>query len=79
MTITFDLQPDVERGLVSEAQLRGVSLQDYVREIVTREAHLPQQALAPPRTAQAAYLVELSEPIRGLLTDDEIDSLPCRN
>lgn len=72
MTITLDLQPDVERGLLTQAQLRGMSLEDYVRQIVTREAHL-----SPPR--QVANVVELSDPVRGLLTDDEIDTLFSRD
>jgi hypothetical protein len=50
-----------------------------VQEIIAREAHLPQQVLAPSRPAQAANLVELLEPIRGLLTDDEIDTLFSRD
>jgi hypothetical protein len=76
MTITLDLQPDVERGLLDQAQLRGVSLQDYVQQIVTREAHL-SAPVSPTR--QAANLVELSEPVRGLLTDGEIDTIFSRN
>ena len=76
MTITLDLQPDIERGLLAQAQLRGVSLEDYVRQIVTREAHLsPPVSLA----RQAANLMELCEPVRGLLTDCEIDTVFRRN
>ena len=32
-----------------------------------------------PRVAQAANLMELFEPIRGLLTDEEVDTLFSRN
>ena len=74
MTITLDLQPDIERGLLAQAQLCGVSLQEYVQQIVTREAVSPT-----PRAVQAANLVELCEPVRGLLTDAEIDALFSRN
>ena len=38
MTITLDLQPEVEIGLLSQATARGVSLDDYVKEIVVRES-----------------------------------------
>jgi hypothetical protein len=76
MTITLDLQPDIERGLLAQAQLRGVSLQEYVQQIVTREAHVSPSG---EPTRQAATLVELCEPVRGLLTDSEIDTIFSRN
>ena len=76
MTIQLDLQPDIERGLLAQAQLHGVSLQEYIQQIITREAHLPLPASA---TRQAADLVELSQPVRGLLTDEEADTLFRRN
>jgi hypothetical protein len=75
LTITLYLQPDIEQGLARQAQLCGVSLQDYVQQTATREAHLSP----PPRSAQAANLVEPSESVRGLLTDEEIDTLFHRN
>jgi hypothetical protein len=74
MTIQIDLQPDVERGLLAQARLHGVSLEEYVRRIVTREVNLSDDA---PRTA--ANLVEASKAVRGLLTDEEVDTLFRRN
>ncbi len=41
MTITIDLQPEVERGLLARAQAKGVSLNDFAREVLTREAVTP--------------------------------------
>jgi hypothetical protein len=90
MTITIDLQPDVERGLLAHAAARGLSLIDYVQDMFAREAG----AAAPTahgrtgqelvdagaaRAAQAANLIELFEPVRGLLTDEEVDTLFTRN
>ena len=51
MTITRNLQPEIERGLLAQAQARGVSLSDYVQEIVTRRAHVSPESLpgAPVR------------------------------
>jgi hypothetical protein len=72
MTIQLDLQPDVERGLLAQARLHGMTLQEYIQQIVTREAHRPPTASA---SRPAANLVELSEPVRGLLTDEEVDTL----
>ena len=63
MTITIDLQPEIEQGLLTQAQARGVSLADYVREIVWREAHVSKAAVAPPRTGQD--LVDICARVRG--------------
>lgn len=51
MTITLDLQPEIEQGLLTQATARGLSLSDFVREIVVREAHVSPEGL-PRRTAQ---------------------------
>ena len=40
MNVTLSLNPEVEKGLLARAQERGVSLNDYLQEIVTREAGL---------------------------------------
>ena len=83
MTITLDITPEIERGLLAQAQHHGLSLHDYVLEIVTREVQNPETATAvstaKDRAAKAKNLVELFEPIRGLLTDEEIDTLFSRN
>jgi hypothetical protein len=41
MDITLSLNPEVEKGLLVRAHARGVSLDDYLLEIVAREAGLP--------------------------------------
>ena len=76
MVITIDLQPEVERGLLAQAQAKGVSLTDYVQEIVAREAHVSEAA---ENASGAKNLFELFAPVRGLLTDEEIDTLFARN
>ena len=75
MTITLDLQPEVERGLLAQATARGVSLDDYVKEIVVREAHVSPDSA--PRTGQE--LIDACAKVRGLLTDEEVDTLFKRN
>jgi hypothetical protein len=40
MNVTLSLNPDVEKGLMARAHARGVSLADYLQEIVAREAGL---------------------------------------
>ena len=71
MTITLDLQPETERGLVAQATARGLSLLDYVNEIVVRQAHTHSRS--ENRTGQE--LIDSCEKVRGLLTDDEVDIL----
>ena len=78
MTITIDLQPEIERGLLAQAQAKGVSLTDYVQEIVVREARAGEAAGHPSR-GEAQNLFDLFAPVRGLLTDEEIDTLFARN
>ena len=43
MTITIQLQPEVEQGLLAQAAARGVSLDDYLQEIITSVAHVGPQ------------------------------------
>ena len=75
MTISFDLQPEVELGLSLRAQAQGVSLSEYVQQIVIREAH--PLGNVPGRTGQE--LIDISARVRGLLTDAEVDTLFARN
>ena len=42
--MTLNLKPEVEKGLVAQAHARGVSLDDYLQELVAREASLPLAA-----------------------------------
>ena len=37
MTLTIDLQPDIERGLLARAQAKEVSLVDFAQEVLARE------------------------------------------
>lgn len=64
MTITLNLQPEIEQGLRVKAQARGVSLADYVGEIIEREA----APAIPASVSEPKNLAELFEnsPFRGL-------------
>ncbi len=75
MTIILELQPDVERGLLEQAQARGVSLAQFVEEIVLREAK--RREPSERRTGQD--LVDACQSVRGLLTDAEVDALFSRS
>ncbi len=76
MTLTIDLQPEIERGLLAQAHSRGISLTEYAHEVLVREA---KAANADPAASEATNLYELFEPVRGLLTDEEVDTLFSRN
>jgi ribonuclease BN (tRNA processing enzyme) len=78
MIITLDLQPEIEQGLVAQAHLRGVSLIEYAQEVLAREAKATAAPLDAP-ASEAKNLYELFAPVRGLLTDEEVDTLFRRN
>jgi hypothetical protein len=56
MTVTLNLDPEVEKGLTARARERGVSLDDYLQEIVAREAGV---RASPPYTTKAKNLSDL--------------------
>ena len=67
MTITLDLSPEIEKSLLAHAQAKGVSPDDYVREIVTKELPLPA---APTQTL---YEFFRESPLVGLELEFERD------
>jgi hypothetical protein len=78
MTITLDLPPDIEQGLLVQAQAKGVSLTDFVDQLVKQQARqAPIAAVPDKRTGQA--LIDVCAEVRGLLTDEEIDTMFARN
>ncbi|MFN0170485.1 MAG: hypothetical protein ACKV22_29035 [Bryobacteraceae bacterium] len=76
MIITLNLAPEVEKGLLVLAHAKGVSLTEYLEQVAAREAHAAAET-PPLRTGQA--LVDACAEVRGLLTDEEIDTLFARN
>ena len=79
MTLTLELQAEIESSLLAQAQAKGVSLTDYAQEILAREARVSEAepTLPPRRTGQA--LIDVCAKVRGILTDDEIDTMFARN
>jgi hypothetical protein len=76
VTITLDLQPEIEKGLLAQATARGLSLSDLVKEIVAREAHA---SLEPPPRRTGQELIDACARVQGLLTDEEVDTLFSRS
>lgn len=71
MAITIELQPEIERCLLARAQAQGVSLTDFAQEVLAREAGIVAPVRSPASEAKSLY--DLFAPLRGLLTDDEVD------
>jgi len=72
LTITLDLKPEIERGLIAQAKARGVSLQDYVQEIVAREAH----TVVPAAGRKGQELLDILVQVRGLADDLDVTRNP---
>ena len=79
MTITIDLQPDIERGLLARAAARGLPLIDYVQDMFAREAGAAASTEPQAPAAQARDMVELFAPLRGLNINFERDRDPGRD
>ena len=79
MTITLEIKPEIEKSLLTQAAARGVSLTEFAEEVLAREAHVAdvEPEPLPERTGQS--LVDVCAEIRGLLTDEEIDTMFARN
>jgi len=75
MSLTIDLQPDIERVLVAKAQARGVSPADLVEEIVAREV----KATPPMEHRTGQDLIDACAKVRGILSDEEVDTLFARS
>lgn len=76
MTINLDLQPEIESGLLAQAAARGLSLAEFVKEIVVREA---QVSPGPTVKRTGQDLIDACAKVRGLLSNEEIDTLFSRN
>jgi len=53
MTVTLNLNPEVEKSLKARAHARGVSLDAYLQELVAKEAALP--IAEEPRSIQKQF------------------------
>jgi hypothetical protein len=86
MRITVEIRPEVQAELARQAAAKGSALEAYAASLLEDAAHVPVERLPrnlltgeESRAAKATNLMELFEPIRGLLTDEEVDTLFSRN
>lgn len=70
MSITLDLEPDIERDLLAQAQAKGVPLTDYVHQIISRAVQTPPASQVHTEL-EAKNLLELfaNSPFKGLNID----------
>ena len=66
MTITLEIQPELERGRLARAEARGISMTAFVEEIVAREAHV----------GTGQELIDVCARVRGLADDLDISRNP---
>jgi hypothetical protein len=76
MTITLEIRPEVQAELARQAASQGRALEAVAASLLEEAVHLPSP---PASRVSVKNLVELSEPIRGLLSDKEIDDVFSRN
>jgi hypothetical protein len=76
MTITLEIRPEVQAELARQAATQGRAVEAIAAALLEEAVHLPVAASAQ---APAKNLVELFEPVRGLLTNEEIDVMFRRN
>ncbi len=71
MTVTLNLNPEVEKGLTARARARGVSLDDYIQELVAKEAGLsvPTDPYSTPKPFDNLSDLLLNSPFAGANLD----------
>jgi len=81
VTITIDITPEVQAALARQAAAHDRALEAHAARLLEDAAHVQAEGLSPrglltaeeSRAAKATNLMELFEPVRGLLTDEEVD------
>lgn len=75
--MTLEITPEIEARI--QRYLQSGQFHD-LDELLTKALDaLPEPEAPSEHAARARNLVELFEPIRGLLTDEEVDTLFSRN
>ncbi len=71
MNVTLSLNAEVERNLTARARARGVSLDEYLQELVAREAGLSGDVEQPPKQFDNLSDLLLNSPFAGANLDLE--------
>jgi len=73
MTITIDINPEVQAELARQAASRGSALEDYATRLLEAAAHLPAAKRIPEGRKS---LVEVCAMVRGLTDDADFSRNP---
>ena len=79
MSLTLDIKPEVQAELARKAAAQGRPVEAVAAALLEDAVHLQAAVSSGAQEAQARNLIELFEPVRGLLTDEEIDTIFSRN
>ncbi len=74
MTVKLDLNPEVEAGLVAQAEARGLSLEAYVQQVLKERSAIPMPTKASEAGAKARQFRAFAKGHRpvGSLTDESL-------
>ena len=72
MTVTIELAPDIEAGLVALAKAKGLGLPEYVERVLKDQISVQGGGLSPAERA-AAWLASTDDlPLTPALSDEAI-------
>ena len=71
MTLTIDIKPETQAGLLAMAEARGMSLEQYVEVVVESSVH-PQSRMSPKERAAAWIESAKRFPNTAPLSDEAI-------
>ena len=78
MTVTLNLKPEIEAGLLAQAQATGMSLEDYLQELVERElSSEPSEAVPAEESGMVwengLFVYRTGRPLPDHVVDDAIN------
>ena len=76
MTITLDITPEVQAELARQAAAQGRALEAHAASLLAEAVHISVETPHKQRTGRA--LIDASAKVRGLLSDEEVDTLFSR-
>ena len=77
MTVTLNLKPEIEAGLLAQAQATGMSLEDYLQQLVEKELSSEPSEVVPTEESgmvweNGLFVYRTGRPLPGQVVDDAI-------
>ncbi len=76
MTITVDIRPEVQAELARQAAAHGRALEAHAASLLEEAVHASVEPPHQQRTGRE--LIDACAKVRGLLTDEEVDTVFSR-